>query len=357
MENRRKGLWWVAAASVVLVSSPRLAHAQDDSSADTAAARKLGVEGVTLADAGNCQEAIDKLSRSEKIHHAVSVLERLGECQVRLGKLVDGTETLRRVVREQLAHDAPPAFVAAQERAQRVLAEAKPRMARLKVAVAAPPDAQTWVKIDGVTEPTANLNTDRLVDPGDHVVQAGAPGYLPVESKVHVGEGGADSVALTLQPDPAPKAAPEPVPAPPPAVLYTPPQPPSPPPPPPAPPAPPARNRTAAFVAGGVGVVGIGVGVGFALAANSEKSDLDRVCTSSKVCPPSAQSTLDSGTRFGNVSTVAFIVGGVGLVTGAVLYFWDFGGHGQQENGAAQATGPRARAWVAPGSAGIAGSF
>ena len=59
MENRRKALCGLAAASVLLASSLRLAHAQDDSSADTAAARRLGVEGVTLADAGNCQEAVD----------------------------------------------------------------------------------------------------------------------------------------------------------------------------------------------------------------------------------------------------------------------------------------------------------
>src|ERR1700722_18731445 len=310
MGSRTKACWSIAVASALVVSSPRVGRAQDSSAADMAAARRLGVEGVSLADAGNCQDALDKLDRSEKIHHAVSVLGRLGECQVQLGKLVDGTENLRRVVREQLAADAPQAFVAAEERARRVLADAAPKIARLKVAVAAPADASVWVTIDGVNEPVANLNSDRFLDPGDHVIEAGAPGFLKATKKVHLNESGVDSVALTLEIEPnAPKVAPAPAPVP--VAAAPPPQAP----PPPSPP--PASNHTAAFIAGGVGLVGVGFGVVFGVAAMNAKSTLDSAC-SNKVCPTSDQGTIDSGTRYGTISTVGFIVGGVGLAAGAV---------------------------------------
>ena len=83
-----------------------------------AAARALGIEGMKLADSGKCEDAIDRLSRSEQLHHAPSVLERLGECQVATGKYVDGTESLQRVVREELPPNAPAVFVAAKARAQ-----------------------------------------------------------------------------------------------------------------------------------------------------------------------------------------------------------------------------------------------
>ena len=63
-------------------------------------ARGLAVEGLKLADAGKCPEAIEKLMRAEKLHHSAIVQGRLGECQIAVGKLVDGTENLRKVMRE-----------------------------------------------------------------------------------------------------------------------------------------------------------------------------------------------------------------------------------------------------------------
>jgi hypothetical protein len=335
--RRRTNAHWSFLGALALASSiAPAARAQDDSAADTAAARELGKEGVTLADAGNCQEAVDKLARSEKMHHAVSILERLGECQVQLGKLVLGTETLRRVVREQLPAGAPQVFLAAQERAQRVLTEARPKVARLKVAVAAPADAQIWVTVDGVNEPIANLNSDRFVDPGDHVIEAGAPGYLKATGKVHLGEGAVDSVALTLEIDPnAPKAAPAASPAPalgPPGTESPAPSPERP------------RDRTLAYVAAGVGIVGVGFGTAFGIGALNAKSNLDSACAN-KVCPTSEHGEVDSGNRLATISTVAFILGGVGLAAGAVFYFWDFGGSA------------KASAYVGPTGAGVSGSF
>ncbi len=338
MRTRTKTLSSLAVAWVLVLSSPRNVFAQQGSAEDIAAARKLGGEGVILADAGNCKDALDKLMRSERMHHAVSVLARVGECQVKLGKLVQGAETLRRVLREQLPADAPSAFLAAQDRAQQVLAEAKPRIARLKVAVAAPADAKLWVTIDGVNEPRENLNSDRFLDPGYHVIEAGAPGYLKATRNVHLGDGGSDSISLTLQPDPnAPASVPAPVPAAPP----------------PAPSTALAPDHTLAFVSGGVGLVGLGFGVAFGLGAISEKSSLDGACTN-KVCPPGQQGTLDTGNRFGTISTVGFIVGGVGLGLGAVLYFGNVGGSSQREPGASAAN---VHGYVTATSAGVSGSF
>jgi len=63
----------------------------DEAAENTAAARTLGIEGVQLADAGKCPEAIEKLSRAEALHHAPTILGRLGECQVNVGEVVTGT--------------------------------------------------------------------------------------------------------------------------------------------------------------------------------------------------------------------------------------------------------------------------
>lgn len=302
----------------VLLLVPVSAWAQEEpSSADVSAARALGQEGVKLADAGNCKEAIDRLARSEKLFHAPTTLERLGECQVQVGKIVEGSENLNKVVRETLAPNAPAAFAAAQERAKKVLAEAKPKIAKLKIAVAGPADNSYVVKLDGDVVPPANLNMNRPTDPGDHVVEASAPGYKTATARVTLAEGGNDSVALTLEVDPNTKA--EPVVAPSPANTT----PVAPPPSPTQPPAEPVSkpSRVPAYATLGIGVAGLAVGSVLGLMAIGKKGDVQDACEGTK-CPGNkdVSDNIDSGKTFGTISTVGFIVGGVGLVAGAYLF-------------------------------------
>src|SRR5258708_3167039 len=132
--HRRSWSWVVAVAfgsSASLLALPRSLHAEEDSATEVAAARALAVDGLKLAQAGKCDEAVPKLERSEKLHHSAIVLSRLGECNVSLGKLVEGTEELRKVLREPLPTTPSPALNKAYERAQSALDAAKPRIAAL----------------------------------------------------------------------------------------------------------------------------------------------------------------------------------------------------------------------------------
>src|SRR3954463_6884421 len=142
------------------------AWAQDQPQAENvAAARSLGMQGIKLADAGDCKGAIEKLSRAESLYHAPSILSRLGECQVKVGQVVLGTENLNRVVREQLEPNAPKAFRDAQERARGVPPPALPKIARLTVKVE-PPDAKAQVTVAGTLVPPALIGVERPTDPG-----------------------------------------------------------------------------------------------------------------------------------------------------------------------------------------------
>jgi hypothetical protein len=328
------------------------AWAQDQPQAENvAAARSLGTQGIQLAEAGDCRGAIEKLSRAEALYHAPSILGRLGECQVKVGQIVLGTENLNRVVREQLAANAPKAFRDAQERAKGVLAAALPKIARLTVRVD-PPDARPQVSVGGTLLPTALIGVERPTDPGTHEVVVTAPGYLEKKTTVSLGEGGAQELAIQLEKDPnavaaaAVTAAPAATPAPTPAS---------------APPADsaPKKDNTLAYVALGIGGAGLIVGTVTGFVAMGKKSDLE---CQNKSCPSSQEDTLNSAKTMATVSTVSFVVGLVGVGTGVVLLLT-----GNKSGKASVATphvakrelqrGVRLEPWLGSDAAGLQGTF
>ena len=78
-------------------------------------------------------------------------------------------------------------------------------------------------------------------------------------------------------------------------------------------------QKTFALVAAGVGVVGIGVGTIFGLSAISKQDDANAKCPGA--CSDQAGVDLWNDARTaGNISTIGFVVGGVGLATGAILW-------------------------------------
>jgi hypothetical protein len=297
-------------------------HAEEASAAETAAARALAVDGLKLAQANNCTEAVPKLERAEKLYHSAVVASRLGECYVNVGRLVEGTEILRKVLREPQGAEQSPALAKALERAQKVLDAAKPRIAGLTIKVAAVQDMS--VKVDGTLVPGALVDTEIPIDPGQHSVEVTAPGFLRAASRLSVAEGEKKSVSLTMSRDPNAAVAPAPTtdrapakePSSPPPRGFN--EAPAAPVPPPSPP--PAPNRTAAYVALGVGAAGLATGSVLGLMTMKQHSDLKDECPAG-VCGADKQGDLDSAKRLGNFSTIAFGVGGAGLLLGTVLFF------------------------------------
>jgi hypothetical protein len=373
----------LVAALLVQSGAMRTALAQEEpSSAETAAARGLAVEGLKLADAGKCSEAVDKLARAEKLHHSAIVQGRLGECQITLGKLVDGTENLRKVLREPVPSNPSPALVKARDRAQSALDGAKPKIAFLMISVKGPKEiSAATVTVDGESVPPALLDADRPTDPGEHVIEASAPGYLKASARVSVKEAERKSVSVRLDADPS-AIAPPPLGAAEPAAgqQHSPPREPAPP--------PAARetrpsatydtgaatstgpNRTGAYIALAVGGVALAVGAGFGAVALKAKNDLDAKCHGT-VCSPSESEKLSDGKTAGNISTVAFIAGGAGIALGTVLFLTaspstsaSSGGVGRVAAGArpagTSATGLarfEPRAFIGVGQVALAGSF
>ncbi len=343
--RRFTSLLLVTTLSTSLVAPAVFAQEQPQAE-NVAAARSLGLQGIKLADAGDCKGAIEKLSRAESLYHAPSILGRLGECQVNVGQVVVGTENLNRVVREELAANAPKAFRDAQTRAKGVLNSALPKIAHLTVKVD-PPDAKPSVTVAGAAIPAALIGVERPTDPGTHEVVVTAPGYLAQKTTVTLTEGGSQELALKLEKDPATVAA-TPPPAPPPVVVA----------PPPAPPSDTSskKNNTLAYVALGVGGAGLLVGGVTGFLALGKKSDLDG-CQDKK-CPSSEESTLDSAKSLATVSTVGFAVGFVGVGAGIVLLLT---GNNSASASVARPKlayhGVKVEPWFGGNSAGLNGTF
>ncbi len=273
-------------ATVLCASASSFAQNQPASASDMANARALGVEGVELADRGDCTTAIDRLWRAESLYHAPTILGRLGECQVNLGKIVAGTETLQRVVREPMGPGSPPAFLAARDRAQKVLESALPKIGKLLIHVDNAQAQGLVVTIDGEVVPLAGLDVARLTDPGSHQLQASAPGYVTATSTVSLAEGGSAQVTLALVPASGAAAAPAPgtaplasAGAPPPTPSWATEAPP------PANDAGSSSSKVGPIVLLATGGAGIVLGSIFGGLALAKKSNLDSVCHPKANCP------------------------------------------------------------------------
>ena len=202
LQKVRRGLRAVVFAACSL-TMPHAFAQEDPRAEETAAARTLALEGIKLADAGRCEEAIERLTRAERLHHALVVLGRLGECQVARGRLVEGTETLRRVLRETLPPSPPEVLLKARERAQSVFDKTKGKIGAVNIIVRGPADpAHVTVMVDGEPMNVALLEVDRPTDPGEHLIEASAPGFLGASSHVTVGAGTRQNVIIELALDP-----------------------------------------------------------------------------------------------------------------------------------------------------------
>lgn len=339
--------------------APATARAQGDTeAAETAAARALAVEGVKLAQADRCDAAVDKLDRAEKLKHSPIVLRYLGECQIELGHWVEGSESLRKLLREQPPEDASPAVTQAFESAAATLREVKPRIPSMKIILTAPADAKYEVKVDGKPMPASIIGVALPADPGEHEVEVTAPGFLKTSSSIKLDASASSFVTLELRRDPAapppqkaaarrraPEASPAPAPAPSPVEDAS------------------AHGSRTGKILGyasyAVALGGLGVGIALGQSAIHDEKELRSSCPN-QVCPPAQKDSLDFARTKGTLSTIGFAVAGGGLTLGTILLLTSSGSSSKNATAGARhvaSGGFKARATVGVGSVAVAGEF
>jgi len=290
----------IAALSLLLLGSSLATVARADATNDEKA-EKLFNEAVALASAQNYTEACPKFELSQKLDPALGTQFNLADCYEHTGRKASA----RRLFLE-VATAARAAGKAAREKSARDRAAAlEGGVAKLTILVPHA-DPALAITIDGAAFAASEWNKPAPVDAGPHVVVASAPGKKNFESKV----ASTDGATIEL-PIPALEAIPVVVarePAKPIAVAQPRPE--------------GSGRRTAAYVIGGVGAAGLLVGSGAGVFSILKHGDAVKNCPNhdAPCADPDARASWKTATDAGNVSTVAFVVGGV--VTTAAIVLW-----------------------------------
>ncbi|RYE93495.1 MAG: hypothetical protein EOO75_04245, partial [Myxococcales bacterium] len=256
-----------ALALAGLLALPSPARAQTDPSAT---AEALFVAGKQMLEAGKYADACPKLAESHRLDPATGTLFALAFCYEKAGQTASAWASYRDVAGRARRESNPEREQAARDR----VAALEKELSSLTITVPAEMASIEGlvVKRDGVSLLQGAWNTPMPTDPGPHTVEATAPSRQRWSTTVRLLPGGRSETVRVpaLAPVAAPVVAPVAVA---PAPVSVPSERPS------------STLRTAGYITGAVGLVGLGLGAGFGLRALGKNDDSKADCRGN-VCGP-----------------------------------------------------------------------
>ncbi len=288
---------------------------------DRALAETLFNDAKRLADQGKFDQACPKFDDAYAAYPGTGTLFNAAGCYERAGKSATAWARFGEALAAARRDGSEERVKFAEE--HRAALEPKLSHVVLEVSDAVRAIAGLEVKVGARSIPPSAFNLPIPVDPGKVVVVASAPGHVPFQAEATLGEAAdkrlqidkldaassdAGAPAGAANPDGPPAAAPAAA---------------------PGGSDPGAGRRTAGFVIGGVGVIGLGVGVVFNVMARSVADKVDEDCLPSsasgycEVTDPdqlnARQNNLNQANSNALVSYISFGVGAAALATGIVL--------------------------------------
>ncbi len=318
---RRRHVALAAAALLAALSLSAPARA-DATPQDQAVAQSLYDEGRTLMTAKNFVQACPKLEEAQRLDPSPATEFHLADCYEQVGRTASAWAAFLEVESTSRLAGRPEREKVARQRADALA----PRMTKLTINVPATTlVAGLVVKRNGTVVREGQWGAAVPVDQGPQAIEVSAPGKVTWQSQVQAtGEGKTTSVDVPPLPD-APVAVAQPAPA-----VAAPPSPGSMASSSEAPPSAGRGNtqRIIAVAVAGVGVVGVAIGGIFGAKALSKNSDANTGHCTGNVCDATGVSLRQDAVHAGNVSTIAFVAGGVAIAGGAVLWFTAPSNHG-----------------------------
>ena len=360
---KTRSLFASALLGACLLGLARPALAQSDE--QRAGARTLATEGAQAFNDGRFKEAVDLFSKAESLMHAPPHLLFMARAHARLGQFVKAREAYMKIVKEQLAPNAPQAFRDAQAAAEEERKQVEPHIGKLIVKVEGAESAKDLsVAIDGQPFSVVLLGVPQPTDPGEHTVTATATGFKAAPATASLKDAGSGAVTIKMEVD---SSAPPPVAtsaATPGASVVTTPS--------GAPPSDAGAGsssgmRIGSYVGFGVGAVGVVLGTVFVLKSSGNRKDADKATTTLEqtygcsatgghpacdATTPEAEKVaqLDKDAKSAKtIGIIGYVVGGVGVAAGVTLFV--LSNHKQESSSAFVAP------YVGLGAAGLRGAF
>lgn len=257
-------------------------------------------EGKARLRANDYPRAIEAIGKANDLMHVPTTALALAKAHLAAGHLVEARDVAIAAERLPREDREPKVFEAARKQAAELARELKPRIPTVRLRVEG---AATRIVVDGIEVPLSIAGEPIAMNPGKRtIVAAGDAGEARAE--VDLAEREAKEVALVLGHDVEPPPRPAPV------VKAT--------------PADEQQHGARTPVATGlvyggfgVGILGLGAGAITGAMTLSRANGVEPQCAND-ICAPTARGDLDRARTLGTISTVAFIVGGVGIAAGVV---------------------------------------
>jgi hypothetical protein len=310
----------VMGALLLALLPPGVATA-DTSPTNQAAAQALFDQGRRLLDDGKYTEACAKFEASQRLDPGTGTLLNLAACNERVGKLATAWTQFNEALSLAIRDGRRDRMSFAREH----IASIEPQLPRLTIAVRAAATEGLSVSIDGAPLGKAAWDVAAPIDPGNHEIEANAPGKLPFRATLKLAPAEARTLEVpALDDDPdalakvqkgeAPAPSETPLPQPQPTANAT--------------------RRLAGEIALGAGAVALGIGTYFGLRALSIWSDANANCTQD-ACTSYGQSRTQDARSAARGSDVAFGVGIAVVAAGVVLILTSASGQSSQPTVAA----------------------
>jgi len=342
MQNARFFIAATMAVALFATAAPATAAGVAPSAATSAQreqAQSHFLRGKDFYTQGKYDVALAEFSASLDVVNSPNTRLYVGRCLREMGKTVQAYVELGRTAAEakELArNDArynKAATAAADERAQ-----LEPKIGFVAVTVNHP-GSSTTLKVAGDDIPRNAWNEPVPVLAGSNEIVVETPGHDPVKRTVNVTSGSNEPVSIDAGAEKSGGAVAT-TPAP---TTTTPEHKPS------------SGGGTNlkpyAYIAAGVGFVGLATFAAFGLLANGTYSDLQQECGGEKACPPGHKDEISRGKTqqtIANVGLVFFLIGGASAVTLFVL---------SKPSGDATARANATRVVARGSSLGLEGSF
>jgi hypothetical protein len=307
-----------------LFAAPLSSKAQ--SSGNKAAAEAIFEQGRLLMQSGDYRQACVKFEASRKLDEGIGTLLYLADCYEKVGRTASAWATFKEAASMAGAKGQDARQKLATQRASTL----EPGLVSLSIEVDRTNDTLLGFEVrnDGVAVPPAQFGAPVPIDPGEHRIEASAPGRRSFTEIVNVTSGvghlsiptlaalpsasdnppaGAGTVRQSsatiavhstpsaLGPGNAPKDT---------AQTNA------------------KTQRMLSYVLGGVGLVGVGLGAFYGVSAISHDSQSKSDCPAHpNVCTDEGVALRNTALRQARISTVAFVAGAAALTGAAVLFF------------------------------------